>query len=138
MALIGVNKGLVSWSGTMFEYLMPLLVMKPYPNTILSETYKSIVNGQKKYGKLNNIPWGISESAYRAFDVSMNYQYKAFGIPGIGLKRGLKDELVISPYSTIMALQVDLDSSIENINRLINDGLEGRRSEEHTSELQSR
>lgn len=126
MALIGANKGLVSWSGTMFEYLMPLLVMKPYPNTILSETYKSIVNGQKKYGKLNNIPWGISESAYRAFDVSMNYQYKAFGIPGIGLKRGLKDELVISPYSTIMALQVDLNSSINNIIRLIKNGLEGR------------
>ncbi|KGM97083.1 NdvB [Clostridium botulinum] len=126
MALIGVNKGLVSWSGTMFEYLMPLLVMKPYPNTILSETYRSIVTGQKKYGKLNNIPWGISESAYRAFDVSMNYQYKAFGIPGIGLKRGLKDELVISPYSTVMALQVDLNSSINNIVRLIKDGVEGR------------
>ncbi|EDS78569.1 319-kDA protein [Clostridium botulinum C str. Eklund] len=126
MGAIGINKGLVSWSGTMFEYLMPLLIMRSYPNTLLDETYKSIVAGQKRYGRIKSVPWGISESAYRAFDVSMNYQYKAFGIPGIGLKRGLKDELVISPYSTVMALQVDLDSSIENINRLIDDGLEGR------------
>ncbi|KOA20799.1 N,N'-diacetylchitobiose phosphorylase [Clostridium homopropionicum DSM 5847] len=126
MANIWRNKGLVSWTGTMFEYLMPLLIMKPYPNTLLSETYKSVVEGQKRYGKIRKVPWGISESAYRAFDVSLNYQYKAFGIPGIGLKRGLKNELVVSPYSTILALQVDLTGGLKNIERLIGEGLEGK------------
>ncbi|MCY6958910.1 GH36-type glycosyl hydrolase domain-containing protein [Clostridium brassicae] len=126
MAIMGRNKGLVSWSGTMFEYLMPLLIMKSYPGTLLDVTYKSVIEGQKKYCRRKNVPWGISESAFRSFDVSKNYQYKAFGIPGIGLKRGLKNELVISPYSTLMALQVDLKSSLENIKRLIGEGLEGR------------
>lgn len=126
MSIIGRNKGLVSWTGTMFEYLMPLLIMKPYPNTLLTQTYKAIVEGQKRYAHMKKVPWGISESAYRAFDVSLNYQYKAFGIPGIGLKRGLKNELVVSPYSTILALQVDTLESINNINKLINRGLEGR------------
>ncbi len=126
MAIIGRSKGLVSWTGTMFEYLMPLLIMKPYPNTLLTHTYKAIVEGQKKYGGIKKVPWGISESAYKAFDVSLNYQYKAFGIPGIGLKRGLKNELVVSPYSTVLALQVDPKSAIDNMNRLINEGLEGR------------
>ena len=126
MAVIGRSKGLVSWTGTMFEYLMPLLIMKPYPGTLLTQTYKAIVEGQKRYASIRKVPWGISESAYRAFDVSLNYQYKAFGIPGIGLKRGLKNELVVSPYSTVLALQVDTKGAIENMNRLISEGLEGR------------
>ncbi|QGU96105.1 cyclic beta 1-2 glucan synthetase [Clostridium bovifaecis] len=126
MAVIGGSRGLVSWSGTMFEYLMPLLIMKPYQNTLLSQTYKAVVEGQRRYGKSRKIPWGISESAYRTFDISLNYQYKAFGVPGIGLKRGLKNELVVSPYSTVMALQVDTKSSISNMIRLKEEGLEGR------------
>ncbi len=123
---MGGSKGLVSWSGTMFEYLMPLLIMKNYPNTLLDETYRAVLQGQKNYCKDKKISWGISEAAYNSFDVNLNYQYKAFGIPGIGLKRGLNNELVISPYSTMLALQMDFRSAYENIERLINDGLKGK------------
>lgn len=126
MAIMGRGKGLVSWSGTMFEYLMPLLIMKPFPDTLFTQTYKAVVEGQKSYGLSRDIPWGISESAYKNFDAAMNYQYKAFGVPGIGLKRGLIDELVVSPYSTVMALQVDVSSSMKNLIRLKKYGLEGR------------
>ncbi|KGI36814.1 NdvB [Clostridium tetani ATCC 9441] len=120
------RKGLVSWSGTMFEYLMPLLIMKSYPNTLLQETYNFVVESQKKYGDENNVPWGISESGFYAFDVNLNYQYKAFGVPGIGLKRGLERELVISPYSTFMALNVNCKASIDNLKRIVDMGAEGR------------
>lgn len=120
------NKGLVSWSGTMFEYFMPLLIMKSYPNTLLNETYKAVIDGQIKYCKDRKIPWGISESAFYNFDINLNYQYKAFGVPGIGLKRGLSNELVVSPYSTILALQIDLLNGMANVNRLIAEGLEGK------------
>lgn len=126
MTLMDKTKGLVSWSGTMFEYFMPLLIMKSYPDTLLNETYKAVIEGQKKYCRDRRIPWGISESSFYSFDVNLNYQYKAFGIPGIGLKRGLMNELVVSPYSTILALQVDLVGALNNINRLISEGLEGR------------
>ncbi|NOH15216.1 cyclic beta 1-2 glucan synthetase [Clostridium cochlearium] len=126
ISAIGRKKGLVSWSGTMFEYLMPLLIMKSYPNTLLKETYDFVVESQKKYGEKKNVPWGISESGFYAFDVNLNYQYKAFGVPGIGLKRGLETELVISPYSTFMALNVDYKSAIDNLKRIIDIGAEGR------------
>lgn len=127
MTFMGKGKGLVSWSGTMFEYFMPLLIMKNYPDTLLNETYKSVINGQKKYARSRGIPcWGISESAFYSFDVAKNYKYKAFGVPGIGLKRGLVDELVISPYSTILAMQEQLSGGLENLKRLISQGLEGK------------
>ncbi|WP_411679001.1 GH36-type glycosyl hydrolase domain-containing protein [Clostridium thailandense] len=126
MTSMGKGKGLVSWSGTMFEYFMPFIIMKNYPNTLLDETYKTVVTGQKRYGDKRGVPWGISESAFYYFDVSSNYQYKAFGVPGIGLKRGLINELVISPYSTVMALMIDLKNSFDNIKRLIEMGMEGR------------
>lgn len=117
------EKSLVSWSGTMFEYLMPSLIMKNYEGTLWDMVYKSVIQAQKKYAKLRKIPWGISESAYYHFDSSMNYQYKAFGVPGIGLKRGLVDELVVSPYSTVMALPFDITGGIENLKELINLGM---------------
>lgn len=126
MTSIGKSKGLVSWSGTMFEYFMPLIIMRNYSNTLLDETYRTVVKGQKKYGKERGVPWGISESAFYYFDVNLNYQYKAFGVPGIGLKRGLMNELVISPYSTVMALLIDVKGSIDNIKRLMDLGAEGR------------
>ncbi|ERI94105.1 glycosyltransferase family 36 [Clostridiales bacterium oral taxon 876 str. F0540] len=125
MTLMGKNKGLVSWSGTMFEYFMPLLIMKNYPETLLNETYRAVIEGQKRYARDRRAPWGISESAYNTFDPALNYQYKAFGVPGIGLKRGLVNELVISPYSTVMALQIDRDGALDNISRLIDEGMEG-------------
>ncbi len=127
MTFMGKGKGLVSWSGTMFEYFMPLLIMKNYPDTLLSETYKSVINGQIKYAKSRGIPcWGISESAFFSFDVAANYKYKAFGVPGIGLKRGLVDEIVISPYSTILAMQEKLSAGLVNLKNIISAGLEGR------------
>uniref|UniRef100_UPI00374D6411 glucoamylase family protein n=1 Tax=Undibacterium sp. TaxID=1914977 RepID=UPI00374D6411 len=89
MTLAGGEPVLVSWSGSMFEYLMPLLVMPNYDNTLLGQTYESVIQRQIEYGKQRNVCWGISESAYYTFDSSLNYQYRAFGVPGLGLKRGL-------------------------------------------------
>jgi len=126
MTFMGKSKGLVSWSGTMFEYFMPLLIMKNYRGTLLDKTYEAVLSGQKKYCKERNVPWGISESAFYNFDVNLNYQYKAFGVPGIGLKRGLVNELVIAPYSSVLALLKDKRSAASNIRVLLNNGLEGR------------
>ena len=119
-------KTLVSWSGTMFEYFMPFQIMKSFDNTIWSLTYSSVVNAQKAYGEKKNVPWGISESAYYVFDINQNYQYKAFGVPGIGLKRGLEDELVVSPYSSIMTLPLDTKSSLDNLKKLYENKAYGR------------
>jgi len=123
---VGATPILLSWSGSMFEYLMPLLVMPTYDNTLLNQTYKAIIQKQIEYGKKRGIPWGISESGYNMVDASLNYQYKAFGVPGTGLKRGLGEDLVISPYSTIMALMVDPDSAYDNLQLLKEEGYEGR------------
>ncbi|GAB6168348.1 glucoamylase family protein [Clostridium carnis] len=120
------EKTLVSWSGTMFEYFMPYQIMKCFDNTLWDLTYSSVIKAQKAYGEKKQIPWGISESAYYHFDASENYQYKAFGVPGIGLKRGLEDELVISPYSTIMTLPYDKFSAVENLKRLKGIGATGK------------
>ncbi|NFS65695.1 glycosyl transferase, partial [Clostridium botulinum] len=109
---------LVSWSGTMFEYFMPSLIMKNYPKTLLSQTYKSVIKAQKSFSKQKKTPWGISECAFYKFDVDENYQYKAFGIPGIGLKRGLEEEIVISPYSTLMTLPFSKNDGIKNLRKL--------------------
>lgn len=111
-------KSLVSWSGTMFEYFMPSLIMKNFEGTLLDITYKSVIKAQRRFAKDKRIPFGISESAYFGFDVGENYQYKAFGIPGIGLKRGLENELVISPYSSIMTLPYDFKNSYSNLKLL--------------------
>lgn len=119
------SKGLVSWSGTMFEYFMPLLVMKNYENSLLDVTNSFVVQVQKKYGQRHKIPWGVSESAYYAFDMALNYQYKAFGIPELGLKRGLANELVVAPYAALLALTTDPKAVAENIARLKAAGLEG-------------
>ena len=88
---------LLSWSGSMFEYLMPLLVMPSYENTLLERTCKAVVRRQIDYGRQRGVPWGISESGYNTVDPRMNYQYRAFGVPGLGLKRGLGEDLVIAP-----------------------------------------
>ena len=120
------GKSLVSWSGTMFEYFMPALIMKSYPNTLLEMTYDSVIKAQRDFAKEKGVPWGISESAYYQFDVGDNYQYKAFGVPGIGLKRGLEDELVISPYSTLMSLPYSKAKGIANLKKLEAKGAYGR------------
>ncbi|MBU3189325.1 cyclic beta 1-2 glucan synthetase [Clostridium bowmanii] len=125
MTLMGKGKGLVSWSGTMFEYLMPLLIMKNYPGTMLDETYKAVTQAQIRYCSERGVPFGISESAFYNFDINLNYQYKAFGIAGVGLKRGLANELVVSPYATVMALQTDFRGAYDNLQKLAEEGLEG-------------
>ena len=116
---------LVSWSGSMFEYLMPLLVMPNYENTLLDHTCRAAVQQQIAYGKLRGVPWGISESGYNRTDVQLNYQYRAFGVPGMGLKRGLAEDLVIAPYATAMALMVAPVEACENLQRLADDGRSG-------------
>jgi cyclic beta-1,2-glucan glucanotransferase len=116
---------LLSWSATMFEYLMPLLVMRSYPDTLLDESCRKVVRRQIEYAAARGVPWGISESAYNVVDRHEIYQYKAFGVPGLGLKRGLGDELVVAPYATALAAMVDAPQSAANLRRLTAAGLEG-------------
>ena len=126
-ALTKVDHGraLISWTGTMFEYLMPLLVMRNYPNTLLSETYETIVERQIEYGEERGVPWGISEAAYNVRDLHLNYQYGPFGVPGLGLKRGLIEDLVVAPYSTMLAAEVNPDAAMKNLRRLQKEGALG-------------
>ncbi len=119
------GRALLSWTATMFEYLMPLLVMRTYENTLLDQTYKSVVERQIEYGAQHGVPWGISESAYNARDLKLNYQYQAFGVPGLGLKRGLSDDLVIAPYATFLAMMVRPNEGFKNLKQLEAAGLEG-------------
>ncbi|MBP2648302.1 MAG: glycosyltransferase 36, partial [Gemmatimonadetes bacterium] len=116
---------LLSWSATLFEYLMPQLVLKSYPETLLDQSCRSAVRRQVEYGRQRGVPWGISESGFNAVDRHGNYQYKAFGVPGLGLKRGLGDELVVAPYATALAAMVDPTRSAQNFRRLAREGVEG-------------
>ena len=117
---------LLSWSGSMFEYLMPQLVMPSYPDTLLEQTSRHAVQAQIAYGRKREVPWGISESGYNAVDARLNYQYRAFGVPGLGLKRGLAEDLVIAPYATMMALMVAPEAATQNLQRLHALGAWGR------------
>ena len=123
---IGGEPILVSWSGSMFEYLMPLLVMPAYERTLLDETCKVAVARQIEYGRKRGVPWGISESGYNTIDAHLNYQYRAFGVPGLGLKRGLADDLVIAPYASALALMVAPEEACLNMQRLAAEGCEGK------------
>ena len=114
----GGKPALISWSGSMFEYLMPLLVMPNYERTLLDVSCKSAVARQIQYGKQTKVPWGISESGYNLRDAGANYQYRAFGVPGLGFKRGLAHDLVIAPYATVMALMVAPEESCKNLKAL--------------------
>ncbi len=122
----GSTPVLLSWSGSMFEYLMPMLVMPSYPNTLLDETMLGTVKKQIEYGRQRNIPWGVSESCYNVVDTHLIYQYRAFGVPGLGFKRGLGEDLVIAPYATVMALMVHPQAAHENLERLRKEDFEGR------------
>ncbi len=116
---------LLSWSGSMFEYLMPQLVMPTYENTLLHATNSAMVKRQIEYAKNRNVPWGISESGYNRVDASLNYQYQAFGVPGLGLKRGLEEDLVIAPYASMLALMVAPRKAVSNLKVLSEEGFEG-------------
>jgi len=122
----GGEPALLSWSGSMFEYLMPMLVMPSYANTLLDQTCKAAVARQIAYGRQQNIPWGISESGYNTVDIHLNYQYRAFGVPGLGLKRGLADDLVIAPYASALALMVAPEAACLNLQRMASEGFTGR------------
>ena len=117
---------LLSWSGSMFEYLMPLLVMPTYEHTLLDQTYAAAVGRQIEYGRQRSVPWGMSESGYNAVDVHLNYQYRAFGVPGLGLQRGLADDLVIAPYASALALMVAPEEACLNLQQLSAEGFEAR------------
>ena len=117
---------LLSWSGSMFEYLMPLLVMPTYPNTLLDQTDKEAVSIQIEYGKQRKVPWGISECGYNLRDAAQNYQYRAFGVPGLGLKRGLGEDLVIAPYATMLALMVNPVKACQNLEQMASLGFVGK------------
>ncbi|HSQ03574.1 MAG TPA: glucoamylase family protein, partial [Burkholderiales bacterium] len=117
---------LLSWSGSMFEYLMPLLVMPTYEDTLLDQSCRTAVARQIEYGKQRGVPWGISESGYNTVDAALNYQYRAFGVPGLGLKRGLAEDLVIAPYASALALMVAPEEACRNLERLSAAGYEGR------------
>lgn len=121
----GGDPVLLSWDGSMFEYLMPLLVMPNYENTLLDQTYKAVVKRQIEYGEKRGVPWGISESGYNTIDVHLNYQYRAFGVPGLGLKRGLGDDLVVAPYASALALMIAPHEACENLQRLAAKGMMG-------------
>jgi len=116
---------LLSWSGSMFEYLMPLVVMPGYDDTLLDQTCKAAVRCQIAYAKHRGVPWGISESGYNLLDARLNYQYRAFGVPGLGLKRGLADDLVVAPYASALALMVSPEEACANLQRLAADGFAG-------------
>ena len=125
LTVVDGYKGLVSWTGTMFEYLMPILIMKSYKNTLLDETYSFVIKSQKKYGREKNMPWGMSESGFNSIDNNLDYQYKAIGVPWLGLKRGLIEDAVAAPYATFLALLIDPVGAIQNIKRLKEEGLDG-------------
>ena len=117
---------LLSWSGSMFEYLMPSLIMHAPAESIIGRTNRAIVRRQIDYAKALATPWGISESAYNARDLQLTYQYSNFGIPGLGLKRGLSEDAVIAPYATALAAIVDPAAAARNFTRLATEGARGR------------
>ena len=127
-ALTPVDRGsaLISWSGSMFEYLMPGLVMRAPAGSLLEQTSRLVVRRQIKYGAELGVPWGVSESAYNVRDVELTYQYSNFGVPGLGLKRGLGEDAVVAPYATALAAMVDAKAAAQNFSRLAAAGGRGR------------
>ena len=116
---------LLSWSATLFEYLMPLLFTRLHPGTLLDRSCRMAVRRQRRYSEGLGVPWGFSESAFSRVDRHGNYQYKAFGVPGLGLKRGLSDDLVVAPYATFLACGLETRAAVENLARLKALGLDG-------------
>jgi cyclic beta-1,2-glucan synthetase len=122
---VGRGSALVSWSGSMFEYLMPELVLRSPSGSLLEQSSRLIVYRQIRYGAERGVPWGISESAYNARDIELTYQYSNFGVSGLGLKRGLSEDLVVAPYATALAAMVAPAEAVENFKRLARAGAAG-------------
>ena len=123
---VGRGSALVSWSGSMFEYLMPSLVMREPVQSLLGQTFRLVVARQMSYASERGVPWGMSESGFNARDLEQAYQYSSFGIPGLGLKRGLREELVVAPYSTALGAMIQPRAAVRNIARLVAAGAAGR------------
>ncbi len=123
---VGRRRVLLSWGGTMFEYLMPVLLQRVYDNSLLDRACSEAVAVHREYARRRRVPWGMSEAAYSDLDADKSYQYQAFGVPGLGLKRGLENELVVAPYATLLALAVAPVEAVENLRRLHDLGLSGR------------
>jgi cyclic beta-1,2-glucan synthetase len=119
------RQALISWSATMFEYLLPRLMVRSEPGTLLGQTLEVVADRQIEYGREKNIPWGISESGYYRFDANQFYQYRAFGVPGLGYKRGLADDLVITPHASLLALPLRPLAVLQNMERLRRLGMLG-------------
>jgi len=122
---VGDGSALVSWSGSIFEYLMPALVMRFPAGSLLSRTYELIVHRQIQYGRERGVPWGVSESAYNARDLDLTYQYSSFGVPGLGLKRGLSEDVVVAPYATALAAMINPMEAVQGFGRLAEAGGRG-------------
>src|SRR5947199_6591404 len=122
---VELDSVLVSWSGSMFEYLMPTLVMPAPAGSLLEQTSRLVVGRQISYGAERGVPWGVSESAYNARDLEMTYQYSSFGVPGLGLRRGLSEDVVIAPYATGLAAMIDPTAAVQNFRRLAAAGASG-------------
>jgi cyclic beta-1,2-glucan synthetase len=120
---VGRHRVLLSWTGTMFEYLMPQLFQRSFENSLLARAASKAVTIQVAYGRKRRRPWGISESAFADLDINKTYQYKAFGVPGLGLKRGLEEELVVAPYASLLALNIAPRKAVKNLKRLASLGL---------------
>lgn len=116
---------LLSWGGTMFEYLMPPIFQRIYEGSLLSQSCQAAVARQQQYGRQNKVPWGTSESAFGALAINSDYHYRSFGVPGLGLKRGLAKDLVVSPYSTMLALETDPPAAFDNLQALAQEGALG-------------
>jgi cyclic beta-1,2-glucan synthetase len=123
---VGRGSALISWSGSMFEYLMPDLVMRSPANSLLDHTSRLVVARQMRYATELGVPWGISESGFNARDLAQTYQYSGFGVPGLGLKRGLSEDLVVAPYATALAAMIQPKAAVRNFARLSAAGAGGR------------
>jgi len=122
---VGGRRVLLSWSGTMFEYLMPLLIMRSFANSLLDDACRQAISTQIDFAARRDVPWGISEAAYSALDMHRIYQYQAFGVPGLGVQRGLEDDLVVAPYASALALVIAPRAALRNLRRLTQLGLRG-------------
>ncbi|MGZ6257798.1 MAG: glucoamylase family protein, partial [Candidatus Limnocylindrales bacterium] len=123
---VGRGSALISWSGSMFEYLMPALVMRAPARSLLDHTYRLVVARQMSYAAELGVPWGISESAFNARDLEQTYQYSSFGVPGLGLKRGLSEDVVVAPYATALGAMIQPEAAVRNFARLRDSGAAGR------------
>jgi cyclic beta-1,2-glucan synthetase len=126
MTPVGRGSALISWSGSMFEYLMPALVMRAPALSLLDHTYELVVARQISYAGELGVPWGMSESAFNARDLEQTYQYSGFGVPGLGLKRGLSQDVVVAPYATALGAMIQPEAAVRNFARLRRAGASGR------------